>query len=99
MVLLLAESRAAMDERGAAEDWLRQATELAEGTVSVESGPFAVLRQIEPVPGAVARGPSFCAISSTQARLGFTEAARRARLSGPRPPLRASDPACGRIPR
>ncbi|WP_435018080.1 hypothetical protein TA3x_000025 [Tundrisphaera sp. TA3] len=75
MVLLLAESRASLGDRSAAEAWLRQATEIAEGAVVVEGGPFALLRRIEQAPGAVHREFNLCAIAMTQAKLGFTDAA------------------------
>jgi tetratricopeptide (TPR) repeat protein len=61
----------------AAADWLRQASELAEGAVIVENGPFAALRQIELVPGAVARRFNHCVIAAAQAKLKFLEDARR----------------------
>jgi tetratricopeptide (TPR) repeat protein len=77
MMLMLAESRAAVGDRSAAEDLLRQATALAEGAVIVEQGPFGILRQVEQVPGAVNRQFNLRAIASTQAKLGFTDTARR----------------------
>jgi len=77
MMILLAESRAAMGDRSAAASWLERATELAEGTVIVEKGPFAVLRQVEEVPGAVHRQFQLRRIAASQAKLGLTDAARR----------------------
>lgn len=66
----------AMGDEEVAASWLDGAAALAEGTTIVAEGPFAVLREVEKVPGAVARQQQLRAVAVTQAKLGFTESAR-----------------------
>ena len=75
--VLLAEARAAVGDRAAAEAGLARAAAIADGAVIVEDGPFAVLRRVERVPGAVHRQFNLRRVAAAQAKLGLAEAARR----------------------
>jgi tetratricopeptide (TPR) repeat protein len=77
MIVLLAQSNAALGDRDAAVKWLERAVASIEGNVAVEGRMSAVLKRAEQVPGAVDRQFNLRKVAGCQAKLGLTEAAKR----------------------